>query len=139
MASGQKNGGLPVAPSGNRPLPALSEDTIKQLLEQQRRETDLRAQEMQLRMQELQNNSAHAEKVLATQERDIEAERSHARRMEKGRLIFAGFVLLGIASIVFAGMYLNKDALVSDMLKIMGGVVAGAIGGYGWARSHKDD
>jgi cation transport ATPase len=115
--------------------PPVSDETVQLLLQQQARETEVRRAELDLRAQELRNNSAHAEKILGAQERDREAERRHERSKAQYRLWFAGFCVLMLVGLVVGGMYLNKDQLVGDILKVLAGAIAGALGGYGYAQS----
>ena len=130
-------------PSQNRALkehvkpPAVSEETVGRMLEQQQRETEVRRQELDLRAQEMRYNSAHAEKILGAQERDREAERSHDRKKVSYLLLFAGFCILLFVALVLIGMYMGKDNLVQDFMKVVGGIVAGAFGGYGLAQGKK--
>ncbi|MGR8759463.1 hypothetical protein PVB08_22360 [Bacillus thuringiensis] len=140
MASNTKNA---VATNGNvRPAassqrPEITEETLKQLLDVQGRELDLRSKELDLRVKEMDTNSSHAEKILNAQERDREAERVHQRSLSKGRYLFVGCALVVLAALIIAGMYLNKDALVKDLIQIVGSGVLGALGGYGYASRKK--
>lgn len=114
------------------PVPAqISEETLKSLLAVQSQDLSLRSKELDLRAREMEQNSAHAEKILHAQERDREAERSHQRRMSRGRLILGGVVVLILAGLIMAGMAMNKDALVKDIIQIFGSAALGALGGYG--------
>jgi len=124
----------PAAPAPRRRGPDVSDETFRLMVEQQGRETEVRKAEIDLRLQELKNNSAHAEKILGAQERDREAERVHVRKSIQTKLLFAGFCVLLLVGLIVAGMYMGKDALISDILKVLGGVVAGALGGYGYSR-----
>lgn len=120
--------------SPKAPVP-LDPATIGLMVEQQARETEVRRAELELRSLELKHNSAHAEKILGAQERDREAERSHERKKARYVLLLAGFCVVVLVALVLAGMWLGKDALVGDILKVLGGAIAGALGGYGWARA----
>lgn len=113
----------------------VSDEALAMLLAQQARESEVRRAEIDLRLQELKNNSAHAEKILSAQERDREAERHHERRKTQYRLAFAGFCVVMLVGLVVGGMYLDKDALVGDILKVMAGAIAGALGGYGYSQA----
>lgn len=134
MATSQKSNG---AGAGRQvavtPRPEITEETLKNLLDVQGRELDLRSKEIDLRLKEMDNNSSHAEKILNAQERDREAERKHQRSLSKGRFIFVGIALVVLAGLIIAGMYLDKDALVKDLIQIVGSGVLGALGGYGYA------
>ncbi len=90
--------------------------------------------EIDLRSQELKYNSAHAEKILGAQERDRNAEREFELEKERAKLIFAIACIALVSIIIIFGMYMDKDALVADIVKIFSGAVLGMIGGYGYAR-----
>ncbi len=126
------SGTLP-APVTSR-LPQLTEDTVKNLLEVQAKELQLRSKEIDLRLRELDNNSAHAEKMLAAQERDREKERNHNRNLRRDQLLFVGVLVVGLLMFSAYGISVGKEALVKDVLQIVLGGVAGALGGYGYAR-----
>ena len=114
--------------------PGLSQEAILKLVEQQSKETDVRMAEIDLRSQELKYNSAHAEKILGAQERDRNAEREFELEKERAKLIFAIACIALVSIIIIFGMYMDKDALVADIVKIFSGAVLGMIGGYGYAR-----
>lgn len=124
--------------NGNRNMPAkvseLSDESLAKLLEQQARETEVRKMEVDLRLQELKYNSAHAEKILGAQERDRNSERDFDLRKERGKLWFAAFCIALLVALILLGMYMGKDVLISDLLKVLGGVIAGALGGYGYSK-----
>ena len=114
--------------------PELSQEAILKLVEQQSKETDVRMAEIDLRSQEWKYNSAHAEKILGAQERDRNAEREFELEKERAKLIFAIACIALVSIIIIFGMYMDKDALVADIVKIFSGAVLGMIGGYGYAR-----
>lgn len=132
MASGNKGSNVPAA----RPA-ELDQATIQRLLDQQARDTEVKRAELELRTQELRHTSAHAEKILGAQERDREAERLHERKKTKYRLAFSAFCVAALIGLVVAGMYFNKDQLVGDILKVLAGAIAGALGGYGYSKVRK--
>jgi hypothetical protein len=131
--SANNRSSVPVKASG------FSEETLSRLIEQQARETEVRKLEINMRLEELRHNTAHAEKILGAQERDRNAERAFDLKTKRERLIFAGVCVFLIVALVLSGMYLDKDAFVGDFLKIFGGIVAGALGGYGYSKIEKDD
>lgn len=113
----------------------ISESTIQNLLEVQKLELKNRSEEIQLRHRELDQNSAHAEKILQAQERDRNASREHVRKIGYANLIFGGVVIVLVVALVGAAMIMDKDELARDLVKISVSLAAGAIGGYGFARS----
>jgi cation transport ATPase len=130
VANPNKANAAPVVRQAN-----LAPETIDRMVEQQMAETEVRRLELDLRMQELKHTSAHAEKILGAQERDREAERSHERKKNRYHLLFAGFCVLLLVGLIVAGMHMGKDALISDILKVLGGAIAGALGGYGFSKA----
>lgn len=115
-------------------LPQLTEETVKHLLEVQAKELQLRSKEMDLRLRELDNNSAHAEKMLAAQERDRDKERHHSLSLRRDQLVFVGVLVVGLLLFSAYGVSVGKESLVKDVLQIVLGGVAGALGGYGYGR-----
>jgi len=117
----------------------LSEETVKRVFDIQLLEVRNRAEELQLRNKELEHNSAHAQEILHAQERDRNAARVHIRKLRYVNLIFAALATVLVASLVTAAMMLDKDELAADLLKITISLAAGAVGGYGFARSRRYD
>ena len=111
-------------------LPALSEETVNKLIAQQAGELELRHKEIDLRAMELRTNSAQAEKIIGAQERDREAERTHVRKTNRDRYYFFGIIALAVATLIGFGMYLGKDQLIEDVVKVL----VGGLGGYGIGR-----
>lgn len=115
------------------------EQTLQALLHLQNRELDVRTQEFSLRGKQLDNNSAHAEKMLAAQERDRIEQRKHERGVQLIKLIGWGVLLFALLAFAIYGMYLDKEAMVKDVLQIIVGAVVGALGGYGYGKSKPKD
>lgn len=127
----------PVPGNGNGKPPQLTEQTLKQLIEAQTKEQALRSQELQIRAQELAYQSKNASEIIAAQERDREKERIHNRRMLRGPLICLTLVFVLILVFFCVALYMGKDAVVLDIVKIASGMVAGGAGGYGIGRAKK--
>lgn len=121
----------------NSRLPALSEETVRELITQQAAEQHVKAQELSLRKQELDYQSKHAAAILGAQERDRASERDHARTMERYKMNFAGFIVVVVLAFACLGLYLGKDQIVKDVLHVLVGVCVGAFGGYGYARARQ--
>lgn len=120
----------------NIKAPEFSDDTLAQMLQQQSKEAEVRLAEVELRHQELKYTSGHAEKILGAQERDRQGEREHERKKELQNLLFSAFCVVLLVAMIIIGMYLGKDELISDILKVLGGAIAGAVGGYGFSKIH---
>lgn len=115
--------------------PPLSEDTLRQLIEQQSKEQAVRSQELSIRSQELDYQSKHASAILAAQATDREQGRAHERHLALVRII--ALVLLTLAVIGFAcwGIYINKEGIVRDVVQMILSGAIGGIGGYGLGKT----
>ena len=125
MASGNKNQG-----QAQRPVD-LSPESIDRLIQVQSHDIEVRRSEVQLRMQELQHTSAHAEKILGAQERDREASRVHERKRELVRAVFGLILSAAVISVVICAMVMGKDALAERVIICVTSIICGALGGYG--------
>jgi hypothetical protein len=95
-------------------------------------------------MKTLQRTNRKAPITLGAQERDRNAERDFDLKKGRSKLLFAAFCIGLVVLLLLLGMYMGKDALISDLVKILGGLLAGALGGYGYSRAEtsgdkKDD
>lgn len=124
---------LPAKQTTARPT-ELSEESLSKLLDLTSRETEVRKAEIDLRLHEIQHNSAHAEKILGAQERDRVSERAHELEKTKSKYWFAGFSICLLCVIMLVAMYLGKDALLLELVKLLGAFAAGTFGGYGIGR-----
>jgi cation transport ATPase len=126
---------------GGTNMPVVKQETLEKFLELQTQEQAVRAQELQLRLKEIDHNAKRAQDMLAAQERDREKEREHDRRMTRGRLIFWGLVLFAVLIFVGVALSMNKDAFVMEALKLLATFFAGGASGYGVAKmtKSKDD
>ena len=125
MAQSQK-------PATHSPAPTLNKETVDQLIQLQFTELGNRKSEIQLRHEELKYNSLHAEKILDAQVKDREDERKFELKKGHSKLCFYAFCIVVLTSLIAYGIYLGKDAFVTDVIKILSGLVTGAIGGYGF-------
>lgn len=112
--------------------PELKQETMDRLIQLQFTEAENRKSEIQLRHEELKYNSSHAEKILSAQVHDREDERNFELKKGRSKLWFYVFCIFVLAFIIVYGIYAGKDELVNDMIKILSGLISGAIGGYGW-------
>lgn len=133
--NGPKNNNIPARGAP----PQLNEQTIQQLIENQSKEQALRSQELQIRAQELEYQSKHASAILSAQERDREKVREHSRRMQRGPLIATVLIVCAVLGFTAWALYMNKDAVVMDIIKVLLGFAAGSMGGYGYAKSKKKE
>ena len=113
-------------------LPEIKPEMVEKLLEVQAREQNIRGQELVIRQQEITHNAKHASEILAAQERDREKGRIHERKQTLGRMVFSVILVLLVLVFIIVALWMNKDALVLDLVKVMLGFAAGAVGGYSY-------
>lgn len=119
------------------PKTQLSEPTVNRMLDAQARDQELKARELVIRQDELKAQSEFAHKMLAAQVGDRQGERTHVSRLLVIKLSATGAALVLLLGFLGYGLYLGKDAIVMDTIKIVLSTVVGAFGGYGY-RAHKD-
>ena len=119
------------------PKTQLSEPTVNRLLDAQARDQELKARELAIRQEELKAQSEFAHKMLAAQVGDRQGERTHISKLLVIKLAASGAVLILLLGFLAYGLYLGKDAIVMDTIKILLSTIVGAFGGYGY-RAHKD-
>lgn len=109
----------------------LSPETINQLLANQEKELELRAKELSLQTQQDKNSFEFSKSALAAQVNDRSEQREFIKNSQKNMYIFIGVIVLAIIVMLVIALFLNKDTIVVETLKILLSLVAGGIGGYG--------
>jgi len=106
----------------------------REFLDVQRKEIDLKVQDLALRKDQQSQSHEYALQSLSAMAADRAAQRTHRIAEMRQYLLFAGLVLLLL--LVFAGLALhwNRETIVLEGLKIVGtfvgGLGAGAFLGY---------
>ncbi len=127
------------SPAGNgasydpHSLPASPEITVAQLdrfLELQAQELGLRAREMDLRQQELQNAHAYSEQSLRAQLEDRDAERRHQHQERVASYGFVAFLFTALLAVLLTALLMGKDEFARELLKAVLYVVPAGAGGY---------
>lgn len=129
MASGSGNG------SGNSKLPALTNETIQELLSVQKQELTIRLEEVRRDNAEITHNQSIAKQSIEAQERDRKHNREEITKRQTGSHRFALLVILAI--LIFAGyaIYAGQTTLVLDILKAVFAFAGGM--GYQAYKTHK--
>ena len=120
-------------PSGQPPDPAL----IKQFLDNQTRELQVRQEEVALNRQQLTHSVDYAKEALNAQAADRKHSREEKRRGQRERMIFGVVFVVLLAVFLSYALYLGKDKIVEEGLKAIVYLGAGALGGYS-ARTLRD-
>lgn len=122
--------------NGGKTLPALTDETIKELLSVQKQELTIRLEEVRRDNAEIAHNQSIAKQSIEAQERDRQHDREEVTKRQKSQqwFVLATIVLL----IGFAGyaLTIGQAALVLDIIKVFVGFAGGM--GYQAYREHKN-
>jgi len=115
-------------------LPALTEETLKELLSVQKHELTVRLKEVERDSAEINLNRTVAQQSIEAQERDRKHEREELTKRQRTRQNFMLLALAGLLVFSAYAMFVGQSALVLDFAK----VVVGFVGGMGYyAIRHK--
>ncbi len=127
-------------PSGGKPSErghGITPDLFERFLENQSREIETRQDELDLEKQKDSHNFEFSKAALDAQERDRIHERECKRNQYKDRYRLVFWVVLILASIIVASLYLGSEKLAMEIAKGIGYISAGLLGGYGLGKNSK--
>ena len=107
--------------------PELSE----KVLEFQIKEMQLKEREIELRKKETDNNFHFAKESLKYQSEDFKDLRKQELTKERMIMIIIFISVFFFFAFLMAAMILNKDEILTDIIKVAGYVFGGGITGYG--------
>lgn len=109
---------------------AFDPELFRRFIENQAQELEIRREEIEIKKRELDYNFDHAKRLLEAQLQDRGEERKYTEKNNSrgGKMLCFLFLVL-IAAIVYA-LYINKDAIVLELIKYVGLLLAGGVGGY---------
>lgn len=116
-------------------LPALTNETIQELLSVQKHELAIRLEEVKRDQAEITHNQSIAKQSIEAQERDRKHEREEVtKRQKSGQWFVWGTIVI---LVLFSGYALSigQSALVLDIIKVL--VAFGGGMGYQAYRHHK--
>ena len=132
-----------VQPHRNTPAPAhLSEETIQRMLSLQEAKIGLEVKQAEIALREVDHNQKIADKSIEAQAADRKDERRVTQTMHLHRLVFGGAVVLMLIAFVLVALWMDKDALVLDIVKVVLGFVGGWGASIAWRNSrgrHPDE
>lgn len=125
--------------NNNQPVlhPPLAPATIAQLVENQSKELELRAQELSLQRQADSHGFEFGKKALEAQIDDRRMQRDYSQQMQRSQHYLVSFLALLVFGIITAALFLNKEAIASEIIKAVGYMTAGGFGGYGLRKKEK--
>lgn len=112
---------------------------VREFLDNQRRELEIRAGELQLKSQEDSHAFEHAGKALEAQERDRKDERQFKLKAAKHRYWFVGALVLVSILFILSLVYMGKDQMATEIVKAAVYLASGAIGGFFYGRGKRDN
>lgn len=115
-------------PSSDQPMPP---DVVQNFFDLQKRELDVRTQELQLNAQQEQNQKEIAEISISTNLTDRDNHRDHIERKTKIMLFGAAGIMAIILIFLGSALYMGKEAVVMKATELAIIFVAGFAGGYG--------
>lgn len=123
-----------LAPLEPAEAPPLAPRTIEQLVQNQTRELELRARELDLQQQEEHHNFEYAQAALAAQMQDRKDERRFRQRLRSNAYLLAGWIILAVVGLVGAALWFNKDQVALEIIKSIVLLLSGGGAGYALGR-----
>lgn len=120
---------------GAHPGHGASPELIERWLENQNKQIEAKARETELQFQQDNHAFEFGKLSLDAQGRDRIHERTNSRKSQRDKMVFVFAIILVIAVLVAVALFLNKDEIALELVKAVIYVTAGAVGGYGYART----
>lgn len=121
--------------SSSLPTPGkIPPELIKQFLDTQASEINLKTQELELKKQEDTHNFEFSQRALDAQVKDRLDQRIHNRTLSKYLYIAIGVIVFIIAAVIVFALYLNKESVAMELVKAIMYLIAGGFGGYGLSK-----
>lgn len=125
----------------NDPVPTgkSNNDLLAKFVENQHRELEFKAQELEFERQKDNNSLDYAKESLAAQERDRIHERDCKRNQRRDQQRMILWIAVLLVALILGAIYLGSEQIGLELAKALGFMAAGAVGGYGYARRSKQD
>jgi hypothetical protein len=124
---------LPLQPNPQM-VKAITPEVVGQLVENQAKELELRAQELALQKQQDDHGFEFSKKALETQLEDRKLQREHNIHLQRNQYILSGILSVMVVVIIITALFLNKETIAIEMIKAIVFLLAGGIGGYGLSK-----
>lgn len=105
----------------------VSEATIQRMLSLQESRITLELKQADIQLKELDHNQKIADKSIDAQASDRRDERAVNKTVQMHRLVFAAFIVMVTVALIVFALYIGKEAIVLDIVKVL----CGFAGGYG--------
>lgn len=110
-------------------------DVLAQFVQNQSKELDLRARELEYQKQADSHNFEFSKKALDAQLQDRKDERLYKAKTKTSAYVLAGFVTLIIAVVLLYALMQNQKDFALEIIKTISFVFTGGVGGYGLCAS----
>jgi hypothetical protein len=124
-----------MANSGKEVITTYKEDLkhplAEKYIEVQIREIQLRERELEFKKKQDENNYDYARESLKFQSEDLKNRRNHETKKEKQGLLIICSVIMMFFAVIVVALFLDKDQLLSDIIRSAGYIFGGGITGYG--------
>lgn len=114
----------------------LTPAAIGQLINNQARDLELRAIELEIERQRDRDTAEISRAAIDAQVEDRRHERETQREMQKDRQRTAAIIIVVVAALIAMTIWLGAKELGLELVKLCAYVSAGALGGYGYAKKN---
>ena len=120
-----------------RATPEINPELFKQFLENQKRELELKARDIELVKQRDNNNFEWAKKSLDVQAEDRKQERAYRIRATRNFFILIGIIVAGVIALLAFAIAMNKEQVALEVVKAVIFALGGGAGGYAIGKQRK--
>lgn len=113
---------------------SLTPATVEQLVENQTKELEIRAQELALQKQQDEHGFEFGKKALDAQLEDRKLQRDFSRLMHRNQNILIGILSFMVVAVIILALWLNKEAIAMEIIKAIVYMFAGWFGGAGMSK-----
>lgn len=114
-----------------------SMELLKKFVDNQKTELAFKAQELEVEQQKDKNAFEYGKLALDAQERDRKDERQCARDEKKDQHKFVIWIAVVAAVLIIAALFMDKDKIAEELVKVIVYLGAGVAAGYGFAMKKK--
>lgn len=125
---------LPSPPHTPEIARALPPATIEQLVSNQTKELELRAQELAFQKQQDDHGFQFSKAALDAQLQDRKLQREHNHTMQRSQYVLITLLGVLISGVIIVALWLNKEAIATEVIKAVAYLAAGGFGGFGLGR-----
>lgn len=126
-----KNMPVSVQPPTKQIIQPLTPEIVGQLVENQTKELELRAQELAFQKQQDDHSFEFSKKALDAQVTDRNMQRELNKHLQRNQYFMISFLALSVVAVVAYSLHLNKEAIATEIIKAIVFIFAGGVGGYG--------